>query len=494
MEKKILSIIVFIISLVSMIAFSSCNRINDINSFYEDNDIKSFYDKYEIETTFTHKPEKNSFIYYYVYNCKVKITPKTEANKNYNVKVSIYDGAELDNSEEIITVYYKLNDGTIINDEIDNIYTYGELSEKSVKVTVVDIIGKSYTKDFFDIEKVYYDANGGYFVIYDRTTHREPIYKRLFSYRFIEQEATPFRTGYSFDGWYFDKECTKKVDGYKGFKDGIKLYAKWSKKEYSIRYFVESDVLNPNIITTYDIETDDIELLNPERAGYTFCGWYDNSKFEGKSIKSIKKGSFLSINLYPKWEANVYDVELIYNDGVTGNEVVKEIFGSAYVNLPIPTREGYIFEGWYLDETGYENYACSFIDGFNNPKKVSVPSNHKLYARWVQGTNGLIYTKTTDGLNVKGCNGEFTNIVIPEEICGVNIVSIGQRAFYKMSKLTEISIPSGVTSIASYSFDGCSSIVSVYYDGSIESWNKIVIDESNDELTCANIIYYDLIN
>lgn len=48
-------------------------------------------------------------------------------------------------------------------------------------------------------------------------------------------------------------------------------------------------------------------------------------------------------------------------------------------------------------------------------------------------------------------------------------------AFYNCSSLTSVTIPNRVTSIGSSAFGNCSSLTKVYYKGTAEEWDSIVI-------------------
>ncbi|MBR3597279.1 MAG: leucine-rich repeat protein [Clostridia bacterium] len=76
---------------------------------------------------------------------------------------------------------------------------------------------------------------------------------------------------------------------------------------------------------------------------------------------------------------------------------------------------------------------------------------------------------TIDNFAFERCTS-LTAIEIPE---GVTL--IGAFAFAGCSSLTAIEIPEGVTLIGDYAFAGCSSLTDVYYGGTEEQWNNIVI-------------------
>ena len=66
--------------------------------------------------------------------------------------------------------------------------------------------------------KVSYESNGGSAVAQQSVKRGQKI-------SFL---ATPVKEGYSFDGWYTDKELTKVFDNTVNITENLKLYAKWS--------------------------------------------------------------------------------------------------------------------------------------------------------------------------------------------------------------------------------------------------------------------------
>ena len=111
----------------------------------------------------------------------------------------------------------------------------------------------------------------------------------------------PTRKGYTFKGWYSNSKFTgsKVTKIAKGTKKNITLYAKWSKNTYKITYKLNSGKNNSKNPKTYTV-TSAFTLKKPTRKGYTFKGWYSDSKFK-KKVTKIAKGSTGNKTLYAKW-------------------------------------------------------------------------------------------------------------------------------------------------------------------------------------------------
>ena len=86
-------------------------------------------------------------------------------------------------------------------------------------------------------------------------------------------------------------------------------------------------------------------------------------------------------------------------------------------------------------------------------------------------------------------NGELiTKLVIPE-----NVTKINAYAFYGYKALTALVIPSSVSHIDSYTFYNCTGLKDVYYKGSKEEADKIIISTGNDSLLNATWHYNEIL-
>lgn len=78
---------------------------------------------------------------------------------------------------------------------------------------------------------------------------------------------------------------------------------------------------------------------------------------------------------------------------------------------------------------------------------------------------------------------KITKIVIKS-----GITSIGAGAFWE-SDVTSVTIPESVTKIGDSAFNGCNSLTDVYYSGTEEQWEEIVIGYGNGKIENAEIHY-----
>lgn len=71
-------------------------------------------------------------------------------------------------------------------------------------------------------------------------------------------------------------------------------------EQYSITYELDGGKNSASNPASYTSKSDTVTLKAPTKKGYTFKGWYSDSKFQ-KQVKKISKGSTGNITLYAKW-------------------------------------------------------------------------------------------------------------------------------------------------------------------------------------------------
>ena len=197
----------------------------------------------------------------------------------------------------------------------------------------------------------------------------------------------PVRSGYIFGGWMLNES---EYDFGTSVRDNITLTAKWLPRTYSIDYVLGGGVNASSNPASYNIESGTIVLADPTREGFIFLGWYDAEQ-NGNRVTEIKAGSTGRITLYARWQANTYIVDFVLNGGTMKNTEQIVVAGGT-VAFEEPTRENYLFMGWFTDA------ACTQRYDFSTP----VTGDLTLYAKWrlsvISGTasDGTIVTITSD--------------------------------------------------------------------------------------------------
>ena len=146
--------------------------------------------------------------------------------------------------------------------------------------------------------------------------------------------------------------------------------------KYAIRYMTGVEATMPTTPVKYTIE--DEVMLNSPVASIEFLGWYLDRDCTGEPITKIEKGSTGKIVLYAKWEE--IEIEetysnIIYNlNGGTNNPNNPDKYlEGVSTSLLEPTREGYEFVGWSIDQSG--NNIILMISERNSGELT-------LYANW----------------------------------------------------------------------------------------------------------------
>lgn len=171
----------------------------------------------------------------------------------------------------------------------------------------------------------------------------------------------------------------------KSFKEvvsDLEITAKWTPATVLVRYDTTGGKLtNTSKNVTY-LEPYG-ELETPVRDGYTFTGWYTAVNGGKHVTKETKVEATSEHTLYAHWTANSYVVTLNPNGGEVNGEPRNIFFGSEYGELPVPTRSGYTFTGWWTDIDSGER--------INESSKVNIASNHQLYAHWTLNNTMVSY-------------------------------------------------------------------------------------------------------
>ncbi len=188
--------------------------------------------------------------------------------------------------------------------------------------------------------------------------------------------GNPEKTGYDFVGWYTDSGFKTHITSISTSDMGkIDLYAKWVPKIYNVILATDGGTLSVGSdITSYTYGTVAVLPTSDKinKAGYTFTGWTDGTKIVTEiPINSIGDKSYTAT-----WELVGYGISYELNDGVNSEDNPHDYnVMSENINLADPVKEGYVFEGWFIDQ--------NFITPIGSPAIAKGSTGSvTFYAKW----------------------------------------------------------------------------------------------------------------
>ena len=232
--------------------------------------------------------------------------------------------------------------------------------------------------------KINYNADGG--EIADAYT--EVTYAEKYTL------SVPTKRGYSFSGWYQNEKPIE--NGTYLTAGDITVKAKWSIVDYQISYDLKGGSVEGVNPTSYNVASNNIILNNPTQLGYEFVGWTGTDLTEPSKGVIIYNNSIGNRSYIANWKFNGYIINYNLNGGTNSAEnPIGFTIASPDVYLSNPTKEGYIFGGWFTTE--------SFADG---SKITTIPSGSTgdvdVYAKWTAITYSVKF-------NANGGNGVMNN-------------------------------------------------------------------------------------
>lgn len=210
--------------------------------------------------------------------------------------------------------------------------------------------------------------------------------------------------GKKFVGWYQNSEFSGDVwfEVPVGTIGDLTLYAKYvdlnEKVKYSIVYVLGDGTLSGDIQTEYTAGEVLTLTANAIREGYIFKGWYLDATCT-QLVTEISADTLGNITLYACWEAIEYSVEFVNVDGLGTQTMAFDDL------LPVPTKEGYTFKGWYRNPD------------FSGDVVTTVVGEGKYYAKWEENATYYNIEYVLDGATLPEGNwnqyNKLTGLVLP---------------------------------------------------------------------------------
>lgn len=267
----------------------------------------------------------------------------------------------------------------------------------------------------------------------------------------ILDSYNPTKEDNTFAGWYSDTDLTNKITSIKIVEDTT-IYAKWySNETYSLTYELDGGTLAIDNPTTYQESTESFTLNNPTKEGYDFVEWLDEEDNSLGEIVTIEQGTTGNKTFKATYKLSDYTTTF------TNTDIENEIHhfnDNLDLTLYTPTKEGYVFAGWYLEETFTTKIT-----------KVTIKGDTTIYAKWLKKV-----TITTNYLDEK--NNSIKQSKVEEKIEEDKYTT--KPEIINGYKLNETKQPTNASGTVSNK-----NITVNYYYNKI---NKVTIKDNNDTI------------
>lgn len=245
----------------------------------------------------------------------------------------------------------------------------------------------------------------------------------------VAKPSNPSRSGYVFAGWYLDEECNNAYDFASPVNSDLILYAKWEevKKDtylLTIEYHIGEDV-------KYDVISNPklVSFITPSFNDYTFIGYVDEAGADVSldSVRALELTENKTIVLKAKFDKELEYVNVTLKNGEENN-VERLVKGELLNNVVDPSKDGYLFEGWFesFEDTKAFDFSqttivsdITLVARFKEINKLN--TDFKEYIKLTNASDAASVVKDDD--NIKYL--EFKNIASEGGMTSIRIDDIG---------------------------------------------------------------------
>ena len=193
-----------------------------------------------------------------------------------------------------------------------------------------------------------------------------------------------------------------------------------------------------------------------------------------KTIKPVSLLLLLSlcVSVFFSCSTLKFKVEFIVDGEVYKTVSTKD---KSEIKIPKnPEKEGYKFDGWYLED-GDRFTANSLLD-----TPISEDMVLKVYAKFIPNTEefeNFLFKACDGGYKVIGYTGEDSIVTIPSTYKSLPVLTIGsdhknEDRFAENENIKELIIPDGVTKIENYAFESCINLTTVTIPTSVTDMGR----------------------
>ena len=355
----------------------------------------------------------------------------------YTTVSTTYSFTFIDGHTQQITVpqngnvedYYPTNTSDLVQDCVRHTYSWQNASE--LEFIEVDTP--------IDIMLINYVLNGG-------TNDSNNLFEIHSGQSFTLCDATKY--GYHFDGWFKESTFDTQITSISFSKSEITIYAKFTIIHYNITYHLDGGtnaIKNPS---TYTVD-DSLVLKPATKPGYHFDGWFTDSNFTNE-IKTLG-GTAEDLELYALFSPEQYQAtfnlekgtwststNITLNYQIPGQESVVKTAKYLPYSETVPTYNGHVFAGWYLNRELTDELSDNLV----------ITGNVSLYAKW-QETEYVAFAKGVTGK-------QSTQYIIPYGLTKVTFrfttSSYSGRKCYIVNETTETTTTVTSTTSSSYTY------------------------------------------
>ena len=229
------------------------------------------------------------------------------------------------------------------------------------------------------------------------------------------QSVTPERDGHTFTGWVYANEDGSVSD--RAYQEGdtmpghdVTLIAKWDVLSYDLSYDLNGGKLGDSTTIADEVKDYGTQITTPTtpvRTGYTFAGWKDQETVY--NAEATFNMPARDMKLVAQWTANTYTVTFDVNgdEATCGTANSSLTYDQAYGELPVPTRTGHDFVGWFTQAEGGDQVTAETM--------MTTASEHTLYAHWTIKQYTITF-KNHDGTTLKVVEQNYKTAVTAPEV------------------------------------------------------------------------------
>ena len=234
------------------------------------------------------------------------------------------------------------------------------------------------------------------------------------------------KTGYTTDKWY-NKDAGTKFAANATFNGWTSVMVKYEGNQCRVvvRAVVNGEKNAAKTIAAMDASYGDdlFAKLNgvsvESRTGYKLDKWFNWDNYGAKFTEGTKIVGYT--NVYVTYTADTYKLYFEANEGKVNPGYITVTYDKAIGTLPIPTREGYAFRGWFWDS------ACTQMVNVN--AAYNKLGDATVYAKWepAEVIKLFIYTNA----NLKG--DPVATYSIMNQVKGdvLDLTKLDLASFYK---------------------------------------------------------------